>query len=117
MGQRACLDYFYRTTMLANWQNVNDFPEWVFTTDKAGTYEVRASYASMWGGQAGYEVEVDGQKLAERTESSPSVYVPATFVVGKVSLATGEHKLRVKVTAITNNHAMNLEKIVLVPAR
>ncbi len=116
MGQRAYLDYFYRTTMLANWQNVNDYPEWVFTTDKAATYEVRASYASMWGGQAGYEVEVDGQKLAARTESSPSVYVPATFTVGKVSLAAGEHKLRVKITAITNNHAMNLEKIVLVPA-
>jgi alpha-L-fucosidase len=116
MGQRAYLDYFYRTTMLANWQNVNDYPEWAFATDKAGTYEVRASYASMWGGQAGYEVEIDGQKLAARTESSPSVYVPATFSVGKISLAAGGHKLRVKITSITNNHAMNLEKIVLVPA-
>ncbi len=117
MGQRAYLDYFYRTTMLANWQNVNDFPEWAFTTNKAGTYEVRASYASMWGGQAGYEVEVDGQKLAARTESSPSVYFPATFVVGKISLAAGGHMLRVKITSITNNHAMNLEKIVLVPTK
>jgi alpha-L-fucosidase len=117
MGQRAYLDYFYRTTMLANWQNVNDHPEWVFTTDKPGTYEVKASYASMWGGQAGYEVEVDGQKLAARTEGSPSVYFPATFPVGKVTLAAGAHKLVVRITSIANNHAMNLEKIVLVPAR
>ena len=116
MGQRAYLDYFYRTTMLANWQNVNDYPEWTFTTDKDGTYEVRASYASMWGGQAGYEVEVDGQKLAARTESSPSVYFPATFSVGRVALKAGGHKLRVRITAVTNNHAMNLEKVVLVPA-
>ncbi len=116
MGQRAYLDHFYRTTMLANWQNVNDFPEWSFTTDKAGTFEVRASYASMWGGQAGYEVEIDDQKLAARTESSPSVYFPATFPVGKVSLAAGQHKLRVRITSIANNHAMNLEKVVLVPA-
>jgi hypothetical protein len=71
----------------------------------------------MWGGQAGYEVEVDGQKLAARTEPSPSVYVPATFSVGKVQLAAGPHKLLVRITAITNNHAMNLEKVVLVPAR
>ena len=117
MGQRAYLDHFYRTTMLANWQNVNDFPEWVFTTAKAGTYEVHASYASMWGGQAAYEVEVDGQKLAARTESSPSVYFPGTFPVGKVSLAAGGHTLRVKITSIANNHAMNLERIVLVPAK
>ena len=116
MGQRAYLDYFYRTTMLANWQNVNDYPEWTFTTDKAGTYEVLASYASMWGGQAGYEVEVDGRKLAAQTESSPSVYFPATFPVGRISLKAGEHKLRVRITAVANNHAMNLEKVVLVPA-
>jgi len=117
MGQRAYLDHFYRTTMLANWQNINDYPEWVFTTDKAGTYEVRISYASMWGGKAGYEVEVDGEKLAAQTESSPSVYFPAMFSAGRISLKAGEHKLRVRITAITNNHAMNLEKVVLIPAK
>ena len=117
MGQRAYLDHFYRTTMLANWQNVNDYPEWVFTTDKAGAYEILASYASMWGGQAAYEVEVDGLKIAARTESSPSVYFPKTFSVGKVALGAGAHKLRVRITSVVNNHAMNLEKIVLVPAK
>jgi alpha-L-fucosidase len=117
MGQRAYLDYFYRTTMLANWQNVNDYPEWVFTTAKAGTYEILASYASMWGGKAAYEVEVDGEKLAAQTESSPSVYFPATFSVGKISLGAGRHTLRVSITSLTNNHAMNLEKVVLVPAK
>jgi alpha-L-fucosidase len=117
MGQRAYLDYFYRTTMLANWQNVNDYPEWVFTTAKAGTYEILASYASMWGGKAAYEVEVDGEKLAAQTESSPSVYFPATFSVGKISLGAGRHTLRVRITSLTNNHAMNLEKVVLVPAK
>ncbi len=65
----AYLDPFYRTTMLANWQNVNDYPEWMFTTDKPGAFEIRASYASMWGGQAGYEVEVDGQELAAKLEA------------------------------------------------
>jgi hypothetical protein len=117
MGQRAYVDHFYRTTMLTNWQNVSDYPEWTFTTDQAGAYEVRASYASMWGGQAGYEVEVDGLKLAARTGPSPSVYFPATFPVGAVALKAGEHRLRVRITSVTNNHAMNLEKIVLVPVR
>jgi alpha-L-fucosidase len=117
MGQRAYLDHFFRTTMLANWQNVNDYPEWTFTTAKAGTYEVRAAYASMWGGPAGYEVEVDGTRLAARTESSPSVYFPATFTVGRVDLGPGEHKLRVRITSIVNNHAMNLERVLLVPAK
>jgi len=117
MGQRAYLDFFYRTTMLANWQNVNDYPEWPFTTAGPGTYEVRASYASMWGGQAAYEVEVDGQKLAAKTESSPSVYLPSTFTVGRVTLPAGRHTLRVRITGIANNHAMNLERIVLAPVR
>ena len=116
MGQRAYLDHFYRTTMLANWQNVNDYPEWTFTTAKPGTYEVRASYAGMWGGAAGYEVEVDGKRLAAKTEPSPSVYFPATFPVGMVELGAGRHTLRVRITGIVNNHAMNLEKVVLVPA-
>jgi alpha-L-fucosidase len=117
MGQRAYLDHFYRTTMLANWQNVNDYPEWVFTTDKAGAFEVLASYASMWGGQAAYEVEVDGVKLSARTGSSPSLYFPKTFSVGKIALGAGGHKLRVRITSVVNNHAMNLEKVVLVPAK
>jgi alpha-L-fucosidase len=117
MGQRAYVDHFYKTTMLANWQNVNDYPVWAFATDKPGTYEVRASYASMWGGKAGYEVEVDGQKIAAQTESSPSVYYPKAFTVGRMTLPAGEHKLRVRITCVTNNHAMNLEKIVLVPAK
>lgn len=117
MGQRAYIDHFYRTTMLANWQNVNDYPEWVFTTDKAGAFDILASYASMWGGKAAYEVEVDGEKLAAQTESSPSVYFPATFSVGKISLKAGRHTLRVRITSLTNNHAMNLEKVALVPAK
>jgi alpha-L-fucosidase len=116
MGQRAYLDYFYRTTMLANWQNVNDYPEWKFETPGPGTYEVRLSYASMWGGKAAYEVEVDGQAIAAQTESSPSLYFPKTFSAGKIALKGGPHTLRVKIKAITNNHAMNLEKVVLVPA-
>lgn len=117
MGQRAYLDHFYRTMMLANWQNVNDYPEWVFSTDKPGTYEVRASYASMWGGRAGYEIEVDGRKIAAQTGSSPSLYFPKTFPVGKVTLGAGEHKLRVRITSVVNNHAMNLEKVVLAPVK
>jgi alpha-L-fucosidase len=116
MGQRAYLDHFYRTTMLTNWQNVNDYPEWIFETAEPGDFEVLASYASMWGGQAAYEVEVDGRKLAAKTESSPSVYFPATFPVGKIFLPVGKHKLRVRITSVVNNHALNLEKVVLVPA-
>ena len=116
MGQRAYLDHFYRTTMLANWQNVNDYPEWTFTTAKTGAYDVRLSYASMWGGAAGFEVEVDGKRLAAKTEPSPSVYFPATFPAGRIELGAGQHTLRVRVTCVVNNHAMNLEKVVLVPA-
>jgi hypothetical protein len=70
----------------------------------------------MWGGKASYEVEVDGLTIAAQTESSPSVYFPKTFSVGKIALKGGPHILRVKIKAITNNHAMNLEKVVLVPA-
>ncbi len=116
MGQRAYLDHFYRTTMLANWQNVNDYPVWEFTTDKPGTYELLISYASMWGGKASYEVEVDETKVAAQTESSPSLYFPKTFSLGRISLQPGRHTLKIKITCVVNNHALNLEKVVLVPA-
>lgn len=115
MGQRAYLDYFYRTTMLANWQNVNDYPVWEFETAKPGAYEIRASYASVGGGPADFVVEVDDLKATGRTENSPSVYFPRTFTVGKVELGTGKHTLKFKITNLTNNHALNLEKVVLVP--
>ena len=116
MGQRAFLDYFYRTTMLANWQSVSDFPEWTFETAGPGAYEVRVSYASVAGGKAAYEVEVDGQTISALTEPSPSGYFPKMFSVGKVTLKPGAHTLRVKVKTIIYNHAMDLEKVVLVPA-
>ncbi len=116
MGQRAYLDYFYRTTMLTNWQNVNDYPQWEFRTGKPGSYEVLVSYASMWGGKAAYEVEVDGQTIPALTESSPSVYCPKTFSMGRFSLKEGQHVLKVRIKSIANNHAMNLENVVLVPA-
>ncbi|MCK7478538.1 MAG: alpha-L-fucosidase [Candidatus Moduliflexus flocculans] len=84
---------------------------------RAGTYEVRASYASMWGGKAGYEVEVDGKKLAAKTEPSPSVYFPATFPVGRVDARRRRAQAPgPRSPAVVNNHAMNLEKVVLVPA-
>jgi len=117
MGQRAYLDYFYRTTMLTNWQNVNDYPEWQFETEAASTYEILISYASMWGGQAAYEVEVDDQKIEALTEGSPSVYFPKTFSIGKVELGAGRHTLRVRIKHLANNHAMNLEKISLIGVR
>ncbi|MGD1009206.1 MAG: alpha-L-fucosidase [Candidatus Aminicenantales bacterium] len=116
MGQRAFLDYFYRTTMLTNWQSAGDYPEWTFETPGPGTYEVRISYASVAGGKAAYDVEVDGQIIPALTEPSPSGYFPKTFSVGKVTLKAGPHALRVKIRSIIDNHAMNLEKVVLVPA-
>ena len=115
MGQRAFLDHFYRTTMLANWQNVNDWPEWRFRTDAPGWYEVVVSYASMHGGQAAYAVEIDKTGIEALTGNSPSIYFPKAFAIGKVKLEAGRHSLRVKIKGLVNNHAMDLEKVALVP--
>ncbi|MBN2207324.1 MAG: alpha-L-fucosidase [Candidatus Aminicenantes bacterium] len=116
MGQRAYLDFFYRTTMLANWQNVNDWPEWTFKVEKGGTYEVRASYAC--GGERGssFAVEFDDDvEIPGFVRGSPSLYFPKTFSLGTVALQPGKHVCRVKIRSVVNNNAMRLEKIVLVP--
>ncbi len=115
MGQRAYLDYFYRTTMLTNWQSVSDYPEWTFQTSAPGAYDVQVSYASVAGGKAAYEVEADGQTISAMTEPSPSDYFPKAFGVGRVTLQAGSHTLRVKAKSIVYDHAMNLERVVLVP--
>jgi hypothetical protein len=115
MGQRAYLDHFHRRTMLANWQNVNDFPEWKFTTDAKETYEVLASYASMWGGKAGFELEIDERRIPGVMANSPSLYFPETFFLGKIDLEPGNHTVRFKISCVVNNHALNLEKVILVP--
>lgn len=116
MGQRAYLDYFYRTTMLTNWQNINDFPEWEFELSRGGKFEVLASYAWQWGGKSGFAVEVDDRTvLRGESEPSPSIYFPATHNLGWVELTAGKHVLRFKITSITNNNALKLEKVVLKP--
>ncbi len=115
MGQRAYVDWFYRTAMLSNWQNVNDYPAWEFTTDREGTYEVQVSYASQWGGKAGYVVQVDDQEIPATTKDSPSVYFPKTFPAGTVDLPAGKHTLKVRITSVANNQAMRLEKVTLLP--
>lgn len=116
MGQRAYLDYFYRTTMLTNWQNVNDFPEWEFELSRGGKFEVLASYAWQWGGKSNFLVEIDDREvLRGESQPSPSIYFPATHSLGQVELAAGKHVLRFKITAIANNNALKLEKVVLRP--
>jgi alpha-L-fucosidase len=115
MGQRAYLDYFYRATMLTNWQNINDYPEWEFKVDKPGTYEVQASYACSREKGSTFVVEVDDYQIPGITQTSPSLYFPKTFSLGTVTLEEGTHKLRFKIKSIINNNALRLEKVVLVP--
>jgi alpha-L-fucosidase len=116
MGQRAYLDDFYRTTMLANWQNVNDYPEWEFTVEKDGTYEVQASYAC--GGERGssFAVEIDEEtEIPGVVRSSPSLYFPRLFSLGTAALKAGRHRLRFKIRSVVDNNALRLEKVVLQP--
>lgn len=114
MGQRAYLDYFYRTTMLTNWQNVNDYPEWEFYLPEGGDYELLASYAYQWGGKSTFVVEIDDEvKIKGESAPSPSIYFPATHSLGKVRLTAGKHLLRFKITSIANNNALKLEKVIL----
>jgi len=114
MGQRAYLDYFYRTTMLTNWQNVNDYPEWEFELDQGGTYELLASYAWQWGGKSSFLVEIDDRVVVKgESEPSPSIYFPATHSLGQVEITPGKHLLRFKITSIANNNALKLEKVLL----
>jgi len=118
MGQRAYLDYFYRTTMLTNWQNVNDYPEWEFYLTQDGTYELRASCAYQWGGKSSFVVEVDEKEvLRAESGSSPSIYYPATSTLGKIELSQGKHILRLKIISFASNNALRLEKIELRRAR
>ncbi len=114
MGQRAYLDHFYKHTMLTNWQNVNDYPEWEFFIDQPGRYEIRMSYAASWRLKGlPFVVQVDSQEIAGETQVSGSNMFPKTFTVGTVDLKPGMHVLSVHIKQITNNHAMNLENVLL----
>ncbi|MCI0512461.1 alpha-L-fucosidase, partial [candidate division KSB1 bacterium] len=116
MGQRAFLEQYYRVTLLTNWQNVNDFPVWEFTTERPAKYEVQISYACGWGEKGSqFVVKVDNYEIPGVAETSGSEFFPATFALGTVTLPTGKHRLECRIKSVVNNSALRLEKINLVP--
>lgn len=116
MGQRAYLDDFFGRVMLANWQNINDYPEWTFNLKRGGHYEIQASYASQWGGRSSFVVEINDEiRIPGTSGDSPSIYYPATFSLGTARLDPGRHTLRFRITCVVNNNALKLENVVLVP--
>ena len=114
MGQRAFLEHFYKRTMLTNWQNIHDYPEWEFYTDKPMSLEVQASYALGSRGST-FLVQVDDQEIMGTVRATPSRYYPKTFSLGTVKIGAGRHLLRFRIQSIVNNNAMRLEKVTLVP--
>ena len=112
LGQRAFLDHCYNHTLLVNWRNTQDIPVWNFSTDSYTDYDVSLFYA---GGSQGseFKIIVDDKEINGVVKSAVSPYFPQNFSIGKISLQTGEHTLKVQILNIKSNEAMKLEKVIL----
>jgi hypothetical protein len=81
-------------------------------TDIYTDYDVSLFYA---GGSQGseFKIIVDDKEINGVVKSAVSPYFPQNFSIGKISLQTGEHTLKVQILNIKSNEAMKLEKVIL----
>jgi alpha-L-fucosidase len=101
---------------LANWNNVDAYPQWDVRIDKPGTYEVSA-VTFVPDGQAGssYALTVGDAKMAAKTETTGGDF--KTVKLGTIRIEkTGAMPITLKPTKLAGSEFMRLRTIILKPA-
>ena len=106
---------------LGCWTNAGDAAEWTFTVEQAGPYEIEV-LQGCGRGQGGSTMHVC-LDAGRTTEQSLTFVVEETGhfqafkprSVGQVTLATGEHNLRIKPQEIAKKACCDIRQVRLVP--
>jgi alpha-L-fucosidase len=99
------------------WTNPDDYVTWVCRVDNAATFEVKITYACTQPGGSGYTLEVGGQQLEGKVEATGGWTDFQTETLGTVKLDEDRHVLTVEAKNLVGEGVMNLQSIVLAPAK
>jgi hypothetical protein len=109
---------------LGYWKNVEDAAEWTFAVATPGQYEIEV-LQGCGKGHGGSTMKVafdagrDGapEPLTFVVEDTGHFQAFKPRVIGKVTLATGEHTLRIQPKTIVNVACCDIRQVRLVPAK
>jgi len=99
------------------WTTAEDYVTWVLRVSKGGEFDVEITYACTDPGGSEYVVEVGDQKLEAKVESTGSWTSFETKPLGRMKLGEDRHTLTVKAKSKVGEGVMNLQSIVLTPAK
>jgi len=118
LGQRLKMENIFGHAYFTRWTRPEDIPVWRVTVPKAGRYVVALRYAAARGSKDLPFVVKSGESvLAGKTEVTGDAQVFQEFTVGTMTLAGGEQALQVQSAAPAGAAAMNLEAVILRPAK
>ncbi len=118
LGQRLKMENIFEHAYLTRWTRPEDVPGWKVRIPKAGRYQVSLRYAASRASKdLPFLIKAGDALLTGKTEVTGDAQVFREFPVGVLTLAAGEQTLQLQSNAPPNAAALNLEAIVLRPAK
>jgi len=118
LGQRLKTENIFGHVYFTRWTRPEDVPTWKVTIPKAGRYQVSLRYAAPRSSKdLPFLIKAGDSILAGKTDVTGDPQVFQEFSVGAMPLKAGEQTLQIQSTAPSGAAAMNLEAVILKPAK
>ena len=118
LGQRLKTENIFGHVYFTNWTRPDDVPTWKVNVPKAGHYQISLRYAAPRAAKdLPFLIKAGESILSGKTDVTGDAQVFQEFAVGTLQLSAGEQSLQVQSTAPSGAAAMNLEAVLLKPAK
>ncbi|MBL8238176.1 MAG: alpha-L-fucosidase [Bryobacterales bacterium] len=117
-GQRLKMENIFGHAYLTRWTRPEDVPVWTLNIPKSGRYSVSLRYAAARASKdLPFFIKSGDALLRGKTEVTGDAQVFKDFAVGILSLKAGRQTLQMQSNAPPGAPAMNLEALLLTPAK
>ncbi len=118
LGQRLKMENIFGHAYLTRWTRPDDVPVWKLSIPKAGRYRVALRYAAPRASKdLPFLIKAGESLLNGKTEVTGDAQVFREFPVGVLALKAGQQSIQIQSNAPPGAAAMNLEAIILKPAK
>lgn len=118
LGQRMKMENILGHAYLTRWTRPEDIPVWKVNVPKAGRYQIALHYAApKLSAGLPFLIKSGEAMLPGKTDVTGDAQVFREFAIGTMTLKAGVQSLQVQSLAPPGASALNLEAIVLKPAR